>query len=212
MDYAYDDWAMANVARVLGYSADADRLTTRAANYRNFYDPAVGFVRPRLASGQFAEPFTPNETGYSAAWKDFTESNAWQATFAVQHDPEGLANLLGGRQALVAKLDALFAADPTLPDSAAKDIAGPAGQYAHGNEPWKTQQRVSSLLESMYDDQPGGLAGNEDCGQMSSWYVLSAIGFYPVDPVRGVYVLGSPLFDRVSLPTAGGRNFVFEAR
>jgi putative alpha-1,2-mannosidase len=130
----------------------------------------------------------------------------------VQHDPEGLANLLGGRQALVAKLDALFAADLTLPDSAAKDIGGPAGQYAHGNEPWKTQQRVSSLLESMYDDQPGGLAGNEDCGQMSSWYVLSAIGFYPVDPVRGVYVLGSPLFDRVSLPTAGGRNFVFEAR
>lgn len=226
MDYAYDDWAVANVARHLGHADDADLLTRRAANYRNFYDPEAGFVRPRLANGQFADPFSPDETGYSTAWKDFTESNAWQATFAVQHDPKGLADLLGGPQALVAKLDALFAADPTLPDSAAKDIAGLSGQYAHGNEPshhiaylyvyggapWKTQQRVSSLLETMYDDQPNGLAGNEDCGQMSAWYVLSAMGFYPVDPVSGVYVLGSPLFDRVTLAVAGGKKFVVEAK
>ncbi len=226
MDYAYDDWAVAQVARALGHTDDANLLVKRARNYKNFYDPRVRFMRPRLANGEFAEPFVPSQTRYSKAWPDYTESNAWQATFAVQHDPKGLAELMGGPAQLVMKLDELFHADPTLPENAAKDIAGLVGQYAHGNEPshhiaylyvyggapYKTQERVADLLDRMYDNQPDGLAGNEDCGQMSAWYCMSAMGFYPVDPVSGIYVLGTPLFDRVTIYAAGGRPFLVEAK
>lgn len=226
MDYAYDDWAVAHVARAAGQVGDAEKLLKRAQNYKNFFDASTGFMRPRLANGQWAGPFTPNEIGHSSQWRDYTESNAWQATFAVQHDPKGLANLLGGPTQLSAKLDELFNADPTLPLEAPVDIAGLVGQYAHGNEPshhisylyvyagapYKTQERVASLLETMYDDQPDGIAGNEDCGQMSAWYVMSAMGFYAVDPVSANYVLGTPMFDRVKLSLPGGRQLIVEAK
>jgi predicted alpha-1,2-mannosidase len=164
-------------------------------------------------------PFNPDFLGHFSEWRDYTESNAWQTTFAVQHDPAGLIALLGGRDGFVRKLDELFTTPSTMPADAPPDIAGLVGQYAHGNEPshhiaylyvyagqpWKTQARVRSLMDTMYTDRPDGLQGNEDVGQMSAWYLLSALGFYPVDAVSGNYILGTPLFDHatVQLGTAG---------
>jgi predicted alpha-1,2-mannosidase len=225
MDYAYNDWSVGHVAKAAGADAEAEGFFTRSHNYRNMYDAKTTFMRPRLQNGEWAEPFAPNEMGHSKRWRDYTESNAWQATFAVQHDPEGLATLLGGRQQLVEKLDGIFSADPALPPDAPNDIAGLVGQYAHGNEPshhiaylylyggapYKTQERVASLMETMYDNQPNGLAGNEDCGQMSAWYVMSALGFYAVDPVSANYVFGTPLFDKVTVNLGGGKKLVVEA-
>jgi predicted alpha-1,2-mannosidase len=182
-------------------------------------------MRPKLANGKWAEPFASNEMGYSRKWRDYTESNPWQATFAVQHDPAGLSELLGGREELAAKLDGIFSASGVQPPDAPSDIAGLVGQYAHGNEPshhiaylyayagqaHKAQHRLRSLMETMYDNQPDGLAGNEDCGQMSAWYVMSAMGFYAVDPISGNYVFGTPLFDKVTIDLGQDRKFVVEA-
>src|SRR5664279_5305288 len=183
-------------------------------------------IRGLTTTGKWAEPFSPIEIGYSKKWRDYTESNPWVTTFSVQHDPKGLAELLGGRDSMIAKLDGLFNAAPDLPLDAPPDIAGLVGQYAHGNEPshhiaylycyagapYKTQARVRMLLETMYDNQPDGLAGNEDCGQMSAWYVMSALGFYAVDPVSGNYVFGTPLFDRVTVRLVNGKQLVVEAK
>jgi predicted alpha-1,2-mannosidase len=220
LDFVYNDWAMARIFAAASDNETAARLLDRAHNYKNFFDRETGFMRPRLADGSWALPFAPNEIGHSSRWRDYTESNPWQATFAVQHDPEGLARLMGGRCKLEAKLDGIFSADPTLPPDAPIDIAGLVGQYAHGNEPshhipflyvyagapWKTQERVRFLLEKMYDDQPDGLAGNEDCGQMSAWFVMSAMGLYAVDPVSAVYVLTSPLVRKARVKLAAGRT------
>ena len=226
LEYAYDDWAMAHIAEAAGAAEDAARLRVRSRNYRNLFDPKTGFMRPRLANGAWAEPFDPAALGHDTAhWRDFTECNAWQATFINQHDIYGLIDLFGGDTGFEAKLDALFAADSTLPGDAPPDVSGLVGQYAHGNEPshhvaylyaycgapWKTQARVRMLLESQYHDAPDGLSGNEDCGQMSAWYVMSALGFYPVDPVSGVYVFGAPLFPRVELTVEAGRKLLIEA-
>ena len=177
-------------------------------------------MRPRLESGQWAEPFTPTEMGHSKQWRDYTESDPWETTFAIQHDPAGYIKLFGGREGFVQKLDELFTTSSQLPADAPPDIAGMVGQYAHGNEPChhmaylylyagvphKTQARVRSLLEMEYDDQPDGLAGNEDCGQMSAWYVMSALGFYSVDPVSGNYVLGTPLVDQAEVDLGDGKK------
>lgn len=219
LEYAYDDWAMAHIAQAAGVLEDAATLRARSRNYRKLYDDKTGFMRPRLADGRWAEPFDPRALGHDTThWRDFTECNAWQATFLNQHDIYGLIALMGGDAAFEAKLDALFAADSTLPADAPPDVSGLVGQYAHGNEPshhvaylyaycgapWKTQARVRMLLQDMYHAAPDGLAGNEDCGQMSAWYVLSAMGFYPVDPVSGIYVFGAPLFERLRVAVAGG--------
>jgi predicted alpha-1,2-mannosidase len=195
-------------------------LTKRSTNYRNYFDSSTGFMRPKLEDGNWTTPFRPIDMGHSKKWRDYTESNAWQTTFGVQHDAAGLIQLCGGREAFVTKLDGLFNAPPDLPEDAPPDIAGMVGQYAHGNEPshhisylyvyagapHKTQARVRSLLETMYAAQPNGMQGNEDVGQMSAWYLLSALGFYPVDPVSGNYVLGSPLFDSATVELGGGRK------
>ncbi|HVJ09636.1 MAG TPA: GH92 family glycosyl hydrolase [Acidisarcina sp.] len=226
MDYAYDSWAAAHLARAAGAHEDAAQLLAGAGNYRNLYDKTTTFIRPKLANGEWAEPFSPIEIGHSKQWRDYTESNPWVTTFSAQHDPKGLGQLFGGREALVAKLDALFSAPSDLPPDAPPDIAGLVGQYAHGNEPghhiaylyacagapYKTQERVRSLLETMYDNQPDGLAGNEDCGQMSAWYIISALGFYAVDPVSANYVFGSPLFDRAAIRLANGKELVLETK
>ena len=226
MDYAYDDWAMSHVARAAGAEDEATVLLHRAQSYRNLYDIETGFIRPRLADGHWAEPFAPNEMGHGKKWRDFTESNAWQATFAVQHDPKGLADLMGGRDQLLHKLDGIFNASSELPPDAPDDIAGLVGQYAHGNEPshhiaylyvyagapYKAQERLSSLMETMYRNEPDGLAGNEDCGQMSAWYVMSAMGFYAVDPISANYVFGTPLFDKVIINLGENRQLLLEAR
>ncbi len=226
MDYAYNDYAVSHAAKLAGAERDAEFLLRRSRNYQTLYDKAVGFIRPRLLDGSWSTPFASNEMGYSSKWRDYTESNPWTATFSVQHDIAGLMEMLGGREKLEQKLDGIFNASSELPKNAPLDIAGLVGQYAHGNEPGhhipylyiyagapqKTQQRVASLMESMYHDQPNGLAGNEDCGQMSAWYVMSAMGIYSVDPVSATYVLGSPLFDSVTVDLAKGKKLTIRAQ
>jgi predicted alpha-1,2-mannosidase len=219
-EYCYDDWSIAHVAKKLGHDEDATMLTARSRNYRNFYDRSINFARPKLANGEWAEPFNPIDLGHSKKWRDFTESNSWQTTFGIQHDAAGLIDILGGQKAFVTKLDELFDQPSTLPADAPPDIAGLVGQYAQGNEPshhiaylyayagqpYKTQARIRMLMETMYAALPDGLQGNEDVGQMSAWYIMSSMGFYSVDPVSGNYIFGTPLFDKVKLRLANGRQ------
>jgi len=230
LEYAYDDWALAQLARGVGASADAALLQQRSLNYRHVFDAKLRFVRPRLADGRWAEPFDPRAMGHSKRWHDFTESNAWQATFLNQHDVAGYMQLFGGNDggeaAFIAQLDALFNASSEQLPGAPPDIAGLIGQYAHGNEPshhvaylyayagqpWKTQARVRQIMETLYSDRPDGLSGNEDCGQMSAWLLLSALGLYPVDPVSARYIFGSPLVQRAQVQLPEGRSLVIEAQ
>ncbi|MDE2497515.1 MAG: GH92 family glycosyl hydrolase [Xanthomonadaceae bacterium] len=226
LEYAYDDWALAHLAAGLGEQQDAKALRERSRNYRNVFDRGVTFMRPRGADGAWLEPFDPIEMGHSDQWRDYTESNPWVATFLNQHDLYHYMRMFGGNAGFERKLDELFTTASTLPSNAPPDIAGMVGQYAHGNEPshhvaylyaytgshWKTQARVRMLLETMYRAAPDGLAGNEDCGQMSAWYVLGALGLYPVDPVSTNWVFGSPLVDRAEVDVGGGRKLVVEAR
>lgn len=226
LEYDYDDWAVAHVAAKLGDHENAKLLAARSRNYRNYWDGATGFLRAKMKDGSWAVPFNPIEMGHSKKWRDYTESNAWQTTFGIQHDVTGYIELMGGDKAFVTKLDALFNQPSTLPANAPPDISGMVGQYAHGNEPShhiaylysyagepaKTQERIHFLNTEMYSNTPDGIAGNEDVGQMSAWFILSSIGFYAVDPVSTHYVFGTPLFDRVTLMLAGGNKLVFEAR
>jgi predicted alpha-1,2-mannosidase len=225
LEYSYDDWAMASLATAVGQHADAALLKKRSQNYQHVFDAKLQFVRPKLDDGSWTEPFDPRDMGHSSRWRDFTESNAWQATFLNQHDIHTYIGMFGGDKGFVSKLDALFTTDGTLPANAPPDIAGMVGQYAHGNEPshhvaymyayagqpWKTQSRVRNLLETMYDDKPDGEAGNDDCGQISAWLILSSLGLYPVDPVSGHYVFGSPAVVHAELALAEGRRLVIDA-
>jgi predicted alpha-1,2-mannosidase len=219
-EYCYDDWSIAHVAKKLGHEDDATMLANRSLNYRNYYDRKINFARPKLSNGEWAPGFDPIEMGTSKKWRDFTESNSWQTTFGIQHDAAGLIETLGGQKAFLAKLDELFDQPSTLPPDAPPDIAGLVGQYAQGNEPshhiaylyvyagqpHKTQQRVRMLMDTMYAALPDGLQGNEDVGQMSAWYIMSSMGFYPVDPVSGNYIFGTPLFDHVTLQLGKGKQ------
>jgi predicted alpha-1,2-mannosidase len=226
LEYSYDDWAMAALADAAGDAESARALRARSRNYAHLFDKASTFIRPRLSNGDWATPFDPRALGHDTKkWRDFTECNAWEATFLNQHDLYAYMALFGGEKAFEAKLDTLFNMSSDLPADAPPDIAGMVGQYAHGNEPshhvaylyayagapYKTQARVRQILTTLYAAAPDGLAGNEDCGQMSAWYVMSALGFYPVDPVSAVYVLGSPLFDRATIDVGEGRTFTVEA-
>ncbi|MES2421155.1 MAG: GH92 family glycosyl hydrolase [Pseudomonadota bacterium] len=226
LEYAYDDYASAHLADAAGASADAARLRKRSGNWRNVFDASIGFARPKLANGTWTTPYDPIALGHASKWRDYTESNGWQATFLNQHDVYGLIAAMGGDAKFEAKLDGLFNAPSILPKDAPPDISGLVGQYAHGNEPshhvaymyaycgaaWKTQGMVRRLLTEMYKDDPDGIIGNDDCGQMSAWFVLSALGLYPVDPVSANYVLGSPLFERAEMRVGAGRTLVVEAR
>lgn len=226
-EYAYDDWASARLARAVGETGDAARLIERAENWRNVIDGTIGFARPRFADGSWWKDYDPIQLGHMPKpwWRDYTEANGWQATFLNQHDIYGLIAHMGGDAKFEAKLDSLFDAPSTLPANAPPDISGLVGQYAHGNEPdqhapylyayagapWKTQAMVRRLCAEMYKNDPDGIIGNDDCGQMSAWFVFSALGFYPVDPVEAAYVLGSPLFARAEMRLGEGRKLVVEA-
>ena len=219
LEYAYDDWCVAQVARLLRREEDYKHFTRRAQSYKNLFDPATGFMRARR-NGRWAEPFDPREVNFN-----FTEANSWQYTFFAPHDIAGLVGLMGGKEAFARKLDAMFAADPRTTGREQADITGLIGQYAHGNEPshhvaylynfagqpWKTQARVRRIMDEFYKPTPDGLIGNEDCGQMSAWYVLSAAGFYPVTPGSPTYVTGSPLFDEVRFRLENGKTFTVRA-
>jgi predicted alpha-1,2-mannosidase len=226
-EYAYDDWAMAVIADAAGAHDDAATLRRRSRNYRNVIDRSIGFARPRFADGSWWTPYDPIQIGHMPKpwWRDYTEANGWQATFLNQHDVYGLIDLFGGDAGFEKKLDAFFNGPSTLPANAPPDIAGLVGQYAHGNEPdqhaaylyayagapAKTQAMVRRLLTEMYKDDPDGVIGNDDCGQMSAWFILSALGFYPVDPTSAVYVFGSPLFDAAEVAVGGGRTLRIRA-
>ena len=225
LEFAYDDWALAQLAKALGKEAEHAKFLRRAAAYRNVFDKESGFMRGRLDDGSWRTPFRPTAVNKPGRPHDFTEGNAWQYTWSVQHDVKGLAELCGGREAFVAKLDGLFEHPPVAAEDQVPDVTGLIGQYAHGNEPshhvaylyacagapWKTQQRVRQIRDALYTDQPDGLCGNEDCGQMSAWYVFSALGFYPVNPVQATYVIGVPAFRKAELRLPGGKRLVVSA-
>ena len=226
VEYVYCDWACAHVAEATGNSKDADIQRRRSQNYKNVFDPETKFIRPKLADGQWVANFDPKATGHVQHHRDYTEANAWQTTFFVQHDVKGYMKLFGGREPFAAKLDRLFTEQPGVSNEVVADMTGNIGQYVHGNEPshhiaylyawagqpWKTQERVREVLLTHYRNDYDGLDGNEDCGQMSAWFVMSAMGLYAVDPVSATYVLSAPLFERVSIPLGNGRELVIEAK
>lgn len=220
LEYAYDDWCISEMAWMLKRHTDQARYLQRALSYKNVFDTETGFVRPR-SNGGWLSPFDPREVNFS-----FTEANSWQYTFFAPHDVSGLIDLMGGRQKFVDKLDHLFTTSSETTGREQSDITGLIGQYAHGNEPshhmaylynyagepWKTQSRVRQILDEFYKPTPDGLIGNEDCGQMSAWYILSAAGFYPVTPGSTIYAIGTPLFPRLTFNLENGRQFVVSAK
>jgi predicted alpha-1,2-mannosidase len=219
LEYAYDDWTIAQIAQRLDLTADSLRYIRRSQSWKHLFDPSSGFMRARV-EGFWATPFDPAEVN-----NHYTEANAWQYSFFVPHDVEAHMRLLGGPEAYARKLDALFTADSRTTGREQADITGLIGQYAHGNEPshhmaylyayagqpWKTQAMVRRILEEQYRAAPDGLSGNEDCGQMSAWYIFSALGFYPVVPGSTQYVIGTPLFDSATLTLAAGRSFTIRS-
>lgn len=222
LEYCYDDWCIAQMAQALGKAEDYEYFMRRARNYQNLFDPSTGFFRAKLSDGSWKTPFDPKYSSHDFTTAEYTEGNAWQHSWFVPHDVQGMINLHGGREAFVNKLDSLFSIDSEITgENASADISGLIGQYAHGNEPshhiaylyayagapGKTQERVRNIMATMYTEEPTGICGNEDCGQMSAWYIFSAMGFYPVNPAEGVYVLGSPLLSGATLSLPDGKQF-----
>ena len=225
LEFAYDDWCIAQLARLAGDDAAAARFGARAGAFANLYDPATGFMRPRGRDGAWRVGFDPLAT----EGQGYIEGNAWNYSLYAPQDVPALVGLMGGPAAFGAHLDALFAMELGEEHIAhTEDITrdGIIGGYVHGNEPghhipylyqwsdrpWRTQERVRTILETMYGTGPSGLCGNDDAGQMSAWYVLSALGFYPVCPGSGEYILGSPLVRRAEVALENGRTLVVEAR
>jgi predicted alpha-1,2-mannosidase len=219
LEYAYDDWCIAVVARALGRTDDYNRYIRRAQSYKNVFDRETGFVRPRT-NASWLTPFDPREVNFN-----FTEANSWQYSFFAPQDISGLIELMGGEASFARKLDQLFTTESKTTGREQADITGLIGQYAHGNEPshhvaylynyarqpWKTQYRVRQIMDTFYKATPDGLIGNEDCGQMSAWYVLSAAGFYPVTPGSTIYAIGSPLFPEIRFNLENGKSFTVKA-
>jgi len=215
LEYAYDDWSIATMAKELGKEEDAETFMKRGQYYKNIFDPGTGFMRARM-NGSWFKPFDPAEVNFN-----YTEANSWQYSFFVPQDVQGMIDLYGGEAEFENRLDQLFETSSQLSGTNQVDITGLIGQYAHGNEPshhmaylynfigkpWKTQQRTNQIMKTLYANTPDGLSGNEDCGQMSSWYVLSAMGFYPVTPGLPYYVMGTPVFDKVTINLENGEKF-----
>lgn len=218
LEYSIDDSGIAAMAKKMGKADDYQYFSKRAQNYRNYFDPKTRFMRARLNENQFRTPFSPFESRHEVG--DYTEGNAWQYTWLVPQDVKGLIALQGGDKPFTQKLDSLFVAQGDMGKEKSPDISGLIGQYAHGNEPshhitylyafagqpWKTAEKVRFIMQNFYTDKPDGIIGNEDVGQMSAWYVLSALGFYQVDPTSGVYVFGSPLFNEATVKLAAGKT------
>lgn len=221
MEYAIADWAVAQAAQKLGKQEDYEYFLKRSKSYKNYFDASTGFMRGKMLDGSWRTPFSPYASSHRE--DDYCEGNAWQYTWLVPHDVEGLVECFGGKEAFVNKLDSLFLANGDMGDASSPDISGLIGQYAHGNEPshhtvylytlvgqpWKTADRIKEILHTMYTDQPDGLSGNEDVGQMSAWYILSSFGFYQVEPAGGKFVFGYPNFDKVEIAVPDGK-FVIE--
>lgn len=221
MEYAIADWAVAQAAQKLGKQEDYEYFLKRSKSYKNYFDASTGFMRGKMLDGSWRTPFSPYASSHRE--DDYCEGNAWQYTWLVPHDVEGLVECFGSKEAFVNKLDSLFLANGDMGEASSPDISGLIGQYAHGNEPshhtvylytlvgqpWKTADRIKEILHTMYTDQPDGLSGNEDVGQMSAWYILSSFGFYQVEPAGGKFVFGYPNFDKVEIAVPAGK-FVIE--
>lgn len=221
MEYAIADWAVAQAAQKLGKQEDYEYFLKRSKSYKNYFDASTGFMRGKMLDGSWRTPFSPYASSHRD--DDYCEGNAWQYTWLVPHDVEGLVECFGSKEAFVNKLDSLFLANGDMGEASSPDISGLIGQYAHGNEPshhtvylytlvgqpWKTADRIKEILHTMYTDQPDGLSGNEDVGQMSAWYILSSFGFYQVEPAGGKFVFGYPNFDKVEITVPAGK-FVIE--
>ncbi len=223
LEYAFDDWCIAQVAKKLGKTKDYNTFMKRAMSYKNLFDKATGFMRSKDTLGNFIEPFDPllSEHGFDG---QYIEGTAWQHSFFVPHDVQGLAKLYGGKQKLIEKLDSLFTAPSILHgDNTSIDVTGLIGQYAHGNEPShhiiymysalgypnKAANWIKVVSDSMYKTGPNGLVGNDDCGQMSAWYIWSALGMYPLNPASGAYVFGYPLINNAHIQLPNGKQLKF---
>lgn len=220
MEYAYDDYCIARMAEAMGEKEIADEFYRRSQNYRNVFNPETSFMQPRDSKGNFIPNYDPE-----AYIEDICESNGWQYYWSVAHDIDGLIELTGGEARFAERLDSMFTYETTDKSKLPIFSTGMIGQYAHGNEPghhviylynrvkqpWKTQQYAAQVMHTLYKNTPDGICGNEDCGQMSSWYVFSAMGFYPVDPISGQYEIGSPIFPEVKMYLANGKTFVVRA-
>ncbi|MBN2161835.1 MAG: GH92 family glycosyl hydrolase [Pontiellaceae bacterium] len=216
MEYAYDDWCIAQVAKDLGEKEDYELFTRRSQFYRNLHDRSIGFVRAKDSNGIWRQDFDPDALPADGG-REFTEGNSWHYTFFVPQDVNGLIDLFGGDEGFTAKLDELF----TRPGKEHVDVSGLIGQYAQGNEPchnfaylyayagepWKTQEKVHQIVSTFFTNDPGGVCGNNDCGQMSAWYVFSALGFYPTCPGQPMYVLGTPSFPEAAINLENGKRF-----
>lgn len=219
LEYAYDDWCIARFAQAMGRNDVAQEYYKRARNYVNVFDGGTGFFRGRNLDGSMVDPFNPFETS-----REYTEANAWQYRYFTPHDLEGLGQLLGGKESLIAAMDDLFNASSEIAGGVS-DMTGLVGQYVHGNEPshhityiynwlgqaWKTQELTRRMLEEMYDDTPEGISGNEDCGQMSAWYIMTAMGLYEVCPGSAEFTFTSPIFDKVSFTLPNGKALCITA-
>ncbi|OQP53370.1 sugar hydrolase [Niastella yeongjuensis] len=220
MEYCISDGSIALMAKQMGRAADAELFTKRSHYYRNYFDSTTKFFRGKNEQGQWNQTFGPGRTSHP--WiDDYCEGNAWQYTWLVPQDVEGLIKLLGGDTAFVNRLDEFFKLKIEFDPKSPPDISGMIGQYAHGNEPghhttylyayagqqWKTAEKVRYILKNLYDNTTDGISGNEDCGQMSAWYIFSSLGFYPVFPASGAYVLGSPLFDKATIQLPNKKTF-----
>ena len=224
LEYCAADDGVAKVAKLLGKKDDYEYFFNRSRSYKKYYDPETRFLRAVGTDGKFRLPFNPFFAEHRT--NDYTEGNAWQYTFLVPHDVKGLIKLFGSDKAFMSKLDSLFFVEGWAGDNASPDMSGMTGQYAHGNEPShhviymynyagrpdKAAPLLRKMLNEMYLDQPDGLSGNEDVGQMSAWYILSSVGLYQVDPVGGRFVIGSPLFDKATVNVGGGKIFTVVAK
>lgn len=220
MEYAYDDYCIARMAEAMGEKEIADEFYRRSQNYRNVFNPETSFMQPRDSKGNFIPNYDPE-----AYIEDICESNGWQYYWSVAHDINGLIELTGGEARFAERLDSMFTYETADKSKLPIFSTGMIGQYAHGNEPghhviylynrvkqpWKTQQYAAQVMHTLYKNTPDGICGNEDCGQMSSWYVFSAMGFYPVDPISGQYEIGSPIFPEVKMYLANGKTFIVRA-
>ena len=220
LEYAYDDYCIARMAEKLGERQIADEFDKRSRNYKNVYNSQTTFMQPRNNKGSFIEDFSPDD--YTP---HICESNGWQYFWSVQQDVDGLISLVGGKERFAQKLDSMFTYNPSADEDLPIFSTGMIGQYAHGNEPshhviylfnaigqpWKTQKYAAEVMHELYKNTPAGLCGNEDCGQMSAWYVFSAMGFYPVDPISGKYEIGTPMYPEMKMHLDNGKTFTILA-
>ena len=228
LECCYDDWCAAQLAKALGKEDDYNFFINRSSFYKNLFDPSTGLMRAKDSEGHWREPFdvfTPSHD--STCGGDYTEGNAWQYTWHVQHDVQGLIDLYGGAEPFITKLDSLFVLEHEMTNEGfVKDVSGLIGQYAHGNEPshhvaylytlagkpHQTEEMVNTICRTQYKDGVDGLCGNDDCGQMSAWYIFSVMGFYPVNPCGGEFVLGAPQLPEAELQLPDGKTFTVVAK